>query len=365
MSERLWSKLALIIRKAGTLPLPASDTLIEILKNLITEEQATFLLIFKKSPVTIEQIKQKAGLDDRELNKLLDDLMHIGIITRLPEAKTGDLIYKLAPFMPELFERTLMRGGTTEKERQLVHLYEKLFTELTNMVQNNYDLLIPEFKNSTPWFRVVPVEEEVKIQQQIVLPYEEISKIVQNKDIIGVGHCYCRHKKDLVGDPCKLNASRETCLFFGDLAQFLMDHDFIRSISKEEALKILKRAEECGLVHNTFYNLDDPEYKEVAICSCCKCCCVILSLYHSGLAAVNALTSYLAKTHPESCLGCGTCVEICPMNAIELIDTKSSLNEDRCIGCGLCAYHCPEHSMELIRIGLKSIFIPPPKLINI
>jgi len=364
VSEKIWSKLTKRIIKAGII-LPFSDTLIEILKTLITEEQAKFLLIFNKPSLTIDQIRQKTDLDDRSLEKMLNNLMDIGIIDTIPKPNTDLIGYNLVPFAPELFERTLMRGGTSEKEKKLGKLYEKFYGELTQMVQDNYDVVIQELKNSSPWVRVVPVEQEVKLQQQIVLPYEEISKIVEKIDIIGVGYCYCRHGKDLIGEPCKLDAPKETCIFFSDIAQFLIDHDFIRQISKDEALKILLEAEEHGLVHNTFYYPDDPKYSENAICSCCKCCCAILSLYHSGLLAMNSMTSYLAKANEENCVGCGTCVEKCQMEAIDLVDGKAIVNVDRCIGCGLCSHNCPEDSMKLTRTGLRHVFVPPPKLLNI
>jgi Fe-S-cluster-containing hydrogenase component 2 len=53
------------------------------------------------------------------------------------------------------------------------------------------------------------------------------------------------------------------------------------------------------------------------------------------------------------------------MEAIYLVDGKARVNEDRCIGCGLCAHNCPEDSMKLIRTGLRNVFIPPPKLLNV
>jgi hypothetical protein len=217
MSERIWSKLTKRIIKAGII-LPFSDTLNEILKTLINEEQAKFLLVFNKPSLTIDQIRHKTDLDDKALDEMLNVLMDIGIIDTIPKPNTDIIGYNLAPFAPELFERTLMRGGKSEKEKKLGELYEKYYGELTQIVQNNYDVVIQELKTSSSWVRVVPVEQEVKIQQQIVLPYEEISKIVENKDMIGVGYFYCRQGKDLIGDPCKLDAPRETCIFFNDIA---------------------------------------------------------------------------------------------------------------------------------------------------
>ena len=365
MSEKIWSKLIRLIPKAGGEQIPYHPTLVEILQTLITEEQAKFLLIFRKPLLTIDQIKQKSDLDGKELEKMLKDLMYEGFITALPNENTGIIEYSLNPFVGTyagIFERSFYRGGTGEKEKKLAHLYEKLYNDLTQLVQGNYDIFIPQFKNQKPGTRIVPVEEQVDVKQQIVLPYEEITKIVEKYDTYGVGTCYCRHKQALIGDPCKMDTSGGNCLLLGKHAKFLIEHEFAKPISKEEVLKTLKEAEQNGFVHTTFHDSEDPEYNEFSICSCCKCCCGTLELYHRGLAPINTLSSYLAKVNEETCIGCGTCVEKCPMEAIGLEDTLAVVNEDRCIGCGICAHNCPEEAMTLNRTGLRNVFVPPPRV---
>jgi len=41
------------------------------------------------------------------------------------------------------------------------------------------------------------------------------------------------------------------------------------------------------------------------------------------------------------CCGCGLCVSICPVNAIEYLDDTFKINEDLCFECGLCFACCP------------------------
>lgn len=43
----------------------------------------------------------------------------------------------------------------------------------------------------------------------------------------------------------------------------------------------------------------------------------------------------------EKCMGCGECVAICPVNALTLVDGKSTLDKNRCIGCASCIAVCP------------------------
>eukprot|EP00033_Pygsuia_biforma_P000533 GCRY01000624.1.p1 GENE.GCRY01000624.1~~GCRY01000624.1.p1 ORF type:complete len:1332 (+),score=494.53 GCRY01000624.1:196-4191(+) len=56
------------------------------------------------------------------------------------------------------------------------------------------------------------------------------------------------------------------------------------------------------------------------------------------------------KVNINSCMGCGSCVEVCPMNVLEqnfvgdhptLKDGKVKLSETDCISCGQCANVCP------------------------
>ena len=43
----------------------------------------------------------------------------------------------------------------------------------------------------------------------------------------------------------------------------------------------------------------------------------------------------------DECIGCGACVEECPVNAIVEGDGKYEINADECIECGACADACP------------------------
>lgn len=44
----------------------------------------------------------------------------------------------------------------------------------------------------------------------------------------------------------------------------------------------------------------------------------------------------------EVCIGCGACVGVCPVGALELDENgKSGCNEDICISCMSCIPVCP------------------------
>ncbi|MHA1233050.1 MAG: ATP-binding protein, partial [Candidatus Helarchaeota archaeon] len=157
-------------------------------------------------------------------------------------------------------------------------------------------------------------------------------------------------------------APMEVCFTFGKSARHVIEQGFGRRVTKEEAIKIMKQAEEAGLVHKAFHNASDIYRDENSICNCCKCCCDTFNLWRMGAIPIINSTNYLSQVNQEICIGCGTCVERCPMDAISLNDDdKAQVNSDRCIGCGVCAHFCPEHAITLLE-GLRKVFIPPPKI---
>ena len=48
------------------------------------------------------------------------------------------------------------------------------------------------------------------------------------------------------------------------------------------------------------------------------------------------------KVTPELCVGCGTCVEVCPHGVLSLDDKRVGMrNRDACMECGACSRNCP------------------------
>ena len=48
------------------------------------------------------------------------------------------------------------------------------------------------------------------------------------------------------------------------------------------------------------------------------------------------------------CLGFGSCVAVCPQNAIRVSNGVAEVDRRKCIGCGLCVKACPKGLIELI-----------------
>ncbi len=312
----------------------------------------------------MDQIKQKTDLDDETINKILDRLMRGGIIVRSQSRTTGIHIYRLMGPYPGMFEFTMMKGEIDEHHKKLAIIFEELFNEMSDKIQENYDDVTKQFNVKTfpAVTRTVPVEQEIDPGQEHILTSEEVTKLVDDYEDIGLAHCYCRHEKDLANDPCKVTNERENCIVLGKGAKFMIEYNFANPISKEQAKKILQHAEDEGLVHKVFHVHLDPSKEIEGICSCCKCCCGIFRFYYKGITPHHTTTNYIAEVNEEDCIGCGTCEEKCPMEAIELEDFIARIDTNKCIGCGVCVHLCPEKALNLKHTELRDVFVLPPKL---
>ncbi len=54
-----------------------------------------------------------------------------------------------------------------------------------------------------------------------------------------------------------------------------------------------------------------------------------------------------AKVDPETCTGCESCVDACPLEAIEMKDDIAVVDEETCGDCGACVDVCPTESITV------------------
>lgn len=60
-----------------------------------------------------------------------------------------------------------------------------------------------------------------------------------------------------------------------------------------------------------------------------------------------------AQISKNDCVACGSCLKVCPKNAITIIKgLYASVNEQLCVGCSKCAIECPASviTMEVYEI---------------
>lgn len=369
-----YEKALKILFKAGGFQFPFSETVHEILKITIKDENLDFVLAFKDQiSQTTEQLKASSGLSEEEILTKADALGKTGVIINQPN-RHGVMVYQIFPFHRQ-FEYIFMNDlEKTEENYKLAELFDEINKEHRDVIQSQYDGFKTALKRMPPQDRTVPilenletgdqinvvVNEEIKVPEEKILPTQKIRELIEKYDDIAVGQCYCRQHQEFLGNPCKQFEHSPSCMTLGKSARHTSNHGFSKKISKEEALDILKKCEDAGLVHKAYHRRGDTSQDEVAVCNCCQCCC--LTARDCLIFPVVNATNYLASIDEDLCVGCGTCVDLCYNKAIELNDDNiAERMEEFCAGCGVCAYHCPENAISLIE-GERIIRMMPPRL---
>jgi NAD-dependent dihydropyrimidine dehydrogenase PreA subunit len=169
---------------------------------------------------------------------------------------------------------------------------------------------------------------------------ENVAEMIKGAGHWGVSTCSCRLPHWIADPGNHCNHLLETCLFLGDMARWGIEHGMCREITYEEAVELLRKCNEDGLVHS--YDPND------FICNCCSDCCV----FHVGIRQTGAKllqpSNFVAYIDDSTCQACGTCAERCPMGAIEVSD-QASVDKPKCIGCGVCFPTCSSSSIRFIR----------------
>jgi len=369
-----YRKVGNILNKAGEFPFPVSDTVVKILKRNIKPEHLDFLMVFKQGiSQTMKQLKSASKLSEGAILKIIDDLAKNGVIFNQPN-RQGLMVYRLLPIGRQFDYGFMKRLEKTEENKDFARLFYQLHKDVAQIFQNNYDAFITTIDSLPPIDRTVPILEkndsgtEIKItlNQNLdvpiekIIPTQKIEELIDKYEDIAVGYCFCRQHKEFLGEPCKQIDPTESCFTLGKSARHTSHHGFSRIVSKEEALKILKKIEHAGLVHKAYHLYSDIDKEEVAICNCCKCCCP--NSRAEAFMPVKNATNFIAQMNQDICIGCGACVEKCHMDAIILNNqNKAELTEEFCIGCGICAAFCSEDAISM-KENKRIINIIPPKL---
>ncbi|OHD65461.1 MAG: hypothetical protein A2176_13065 [Spirochaetes bacterium RBG_13_51_14] len=299
-----------------------SKYLTEIWQILCTDEEAETANVL---PGTADDISAKTGTDINDTNRTLLSLFKKGVAFK--STTNGKTKYKLAKNIVQFHDASLLWEGATQ---EYYDLWKKVMDEdFTGFMKS-----LPDTVKLPSFMRVIPVHESIE-PQTTVLTYEQCAKIIEESDSVAVVKCPCRLSQR------NCNAPLEACIQVNRGAEYTLDRGHGRKITKQEALEILKRSEEAGLVH-----MVENRSRGNVICNCCSCCCEMFRLMKSsGKKWILAPSRFLASIS-EECTSCGACVEVCPVNAIAM-NGIASVKADDCMGCGLCATVCPVSAVTL------------------
>ncbi len=318
---------------------PPSDTLYQILRVLVSQEEAAQLAALPIRPFTAARaakvLRLTQGEAEKALNHLCDKAMLLDVVKDGQETR-----YMMPPPMAGFLEFALMRVRADIDQKLLSELYHQYLSVEGDFI---YDLLYGKETNMGRTF----VREDVLNEDQLVhiLDYEKATQVIETAEYISVGLCYCRHKQAHLGSACA--APQEVCLTFGNAADALSRHGHARSIDKAEALDILH----LSYAHNLVQCGENAQQGVSFLCNCCGCCCeAMLAAKKYGLRQPIMTTNYEPLLEPSLCIGCGQCLNVCPVDALSLdAQKRPTIDENRCLGCGVCVKNCPKAALTLQR----------------
>ncbi|MBE0497461.1 MAG: 4Fe-4S dicluster domain-containing protein [Campylobacterales bacterium] len=333
---------------------PASQTLYHILELLFSPKEAELVALLPIVPFGVNEAAKRWKMSRLEAQNILDELSSRAILLDID--KNGESIYVLPPPMAGFFEFSLMRVGGKIDQKTL----SELFHQYLNVEE---DFIKDLFANGQTQLGRAFVNEQALSEENAlhVLDFERASHIIESSKYMGVGTCYCRHKKMHLGEAC--DAPLEICMTFGASAESLTKYNYARRIDKIEGMELLHQAQE----HNLVQFGENVQKGVNFICNCCGCCCEALTAARK-FAFLNPVhtTNFLPVIDEQTCTGCGKCVEVCGVEAMNITSTnnphkpkqkKATLNADRCLGCGVCVNVCKPKALSLKHLS-KRILTP-------
>jgi ferredoxin len=341
-----------------------SEKLRQILALLFSEEEAFVASKFPLEEATIDELARKTGLTEEVLLPILENMAEKGLVMDLPYADTT--YYMLMPGLIGFFEFTFMKNRTDLPLPELARLMTEYLFEDTSQGQAK-----EVFGSKTSLTRSLVYDDAVPVSSE-VSNYESAREIISSASFGAAGMCYCRHKKEHLGETCAKHAPVEgTCISLGTAAKFMVRRGFAEEKSTEELLAILDQARELKLTHIT----DNVRYKPTFVCNCCSCCCELMSGVKAGYSDGVAKTAFLAAVDVEKCNDCGLCFSACNVDAITSVPSPSGVTGPSgvtsqsgshaaidvvpCLGCGACVSACARGAISLVEREERPI--PPEK----
>lgn len=297
----------------------------------------------------------------------------------------------------EICEKLAKRGDLGRKRQSGVNYYHQLalahgFYEygLLDYFKpgwtDNYraawseDYAVGYMDSGTPFYYAIPVDKEV-VSDDAILLTDDIEEIISRNSIFAVSPCQCRKIAMAInGDPeppaigteelkdfmAPCGHPLETCLSFGEVAEYYIENGSGREITADEVRAIIKRSVEAGMILQSAFTKD-----QYVICSCHGDCCRILGVYKTAgpekclsSSSFAQTSNYVLNYDTEGCIQCGQCMAHCPVSAIEPDEDGYMMANGLCMRCGQCGTVCPAKVRTLSLKPEEEILERPVDLVD-
>ena len=303
-------KLAKIIGGASGMLVKIDENAPEYycMADIVTDEEADIAIAAGlRKERTAQWLADKVGRTVEEIQPSLDRLVYYGVFRRCKIDGTDEDSYFMQIFAPGILEMMV-------NNQELLHEHPEVgraFEEYTRLRMQSMGPILPD---GYGLMRVIPVESAIEGIPGVT-DDERLSHYLDKYDIFSVSPCSCRASRTSLGDGCG-HLAEDMCVQMGKGAEHYIRTGRARQITREEALEIVKRAEENGLMHD-IPNIEGAG-ESAAICNCCACACFGLRAGLMSGARDAIRSNFVAEVDEAKCVACAQCVEVCPGNALKL-----------------------------------------------
>jgi Pyruvate/2-oxoacid:ferredoxin oxidoreductase delta subunit len=345
MTQKVYRELLDVMKKRGG-PYAGSNIpeFFDLVEELFTPEEAAINNVLLRKPATFEEIALGAQEDEEKVRQILEQMADKGLCGVF--AASGIRLYQGLPFMPGILEYHFIGGRETERERRIADLiaaYRRAYQAAQGVARITY-----------PATRVIPVARTIRAGN-VIHTYDQVVTYIEKYDCIGIGACLCRQTAKLRGEDIH-GMPIEACMWFGQIAEHIVERLGGRLVTKREAKEILDRMEEAGLLHLSRNTTEDIDF----MCNCDRWHCeVVENVLKQPKPGLVFNSGFKPVFDVERCVSCETCIGRCPPEALTMgEDGVPRMNADRCFGCAVCATGCPEGAIEM---EAKPDYPVPPK----
>jgi len=312
---------------ANRIGLGQSERIPKLFQMIADPAEAQLLLAL---PGSAPQTAEKLGRPEPDVAAMLHTLFIKGLV--FPGGKADPPQYRMSRDLVQFHDASILWPAAP---REFLDLWQEFMEIEWPDIARTYNKLMPR-----PFTRVIPVGVTIPGKHH-VLAFEDVRDIIDKAQTISVTKCTCR----LTAHKC--DKKLEACLQINKGAEYNIARGTGRKVTPDEALEIVRQAEEDGLIHVVMNKQSVDHF----ICNCCPCCCQTMPILIKHNISVIEPSRFAAQIDAEACSACGTCVDRCYFSAVtQEGEEPAEVDQAKCMGCGLCQVTCPSAAISMTEV---------------